>query len=410
MTTLDCSYPSFLALITNINKDKQFFIYFSLPFRSQHIFIPNHSILLLPSSIITFHLLHLTMSDFHTNMQHPIIPTSTPSPTMPSVSAPEKSPYSPRTTINMNLRFLDRQSKKQAESEYDDEHGADPDYVASPGPEDSSAADQDPAHQKKRRKVRSAIVSRRKTAIYVEKLEGDLNERENENKELREKLNAFKEVMQDIKDAIEATQGGGCEPEPRTPIKRSRPSAPKFLPPVSATATDVTSAYAVPQNQYTSSYYAPTYPTTYNQPITSHLPPMHTTQQPQSHHQTTHITSQPIPHATASAFPPSYSQPQPSNPDGSFFLSPFSNGDIADVSPYGYGESLGNVLNMASQPQHPTFQVFAKAVEHDADVISDCSDRMVSPVLSVRTNPDFSGKRKLSTFLGYQGNKGSYES
>lgn len=344
-------------------------------------------------------------------MQHPsTIPTSTPSSTIPA-STIEKSPYSPRTTISMNLRFLDRESKKQAESEYDDEHGADPDYVASPGPEDSSAADQDPAHQKKRRKVRSAIVSRRKTAIYVEKLEADLNERENENKELREKLNTFKDVMQDIKDAIEATQGGGCEPEPRTPVKRSRPSAPKFLPPVPTSANDVTSAYVVPQNQYASPYYTPTYPSTYTQPITSHLPPRHTTQQSQSHHQNTHITSQPIPHTTAATFPQTYSQPQPSNQGGSFFLGDFNNGDVADVSTFGYPETLGsNILNIASQPQHPTFQALTKVVEHDADVISDCSDRMVSPVLSGRAAQNFSGKRKYSSYLAYQGDKYSYES
>lgn len=109
--------------------------------------------------------------------------------------------YSPETTVAITLRHFEKDAKSQAEREYDDENG----LLPPPPPEDDLTIDPEvrKAH-KKRRKVRSAIVSRRKTAVYLEKLEGELEKRDGMNSTLNKNLALYREVIADIQAKIEA--------------------------------------------------------------------------------------------------------------------------------------------------------------------------------------------------------------
>lgn len=111
--------------------------------------------------------------------------------------------YSPDTTVAITLRHFEKEAKAQAEHEYDAENGE----LPPPPPEDDSTIDPElrRAH-KKRRKVRSAIVSRRKTAIYAEKVEKELNNRDSVNAMLSKHLSVYKEVIKDIRSKIEFMQ------------------------------------------------------------------------------------------------------------------------------------------------------------------------------------------------------------
>lgn len=111
--------------------------------------------------------------------------------------------YSPQTTVQINLRQFEKDSKSRAEREYDEEHGPLPEP---PADDDLSV---DPATrqiQKKKRKVRSAIVSRRKSAIYVEKLEAELEMRDNINADLETRLGVFRDVLRETSARIQALQ------------------------------------------------------------------------------------------------------------------------------------------------------------------------------------------------------------
>lgn len=111
--------------------------------------------------------------------------------------------YSPETTVAIMLRHFEKESKAQAEREYDGEHGLLP---PAPADDDLSVSQKERDIQKKKRKVRSAIVSRRKTAVYLEKLEHELECRDEVNATLAKRLAVYHEVIGDIKNKIETMQ------------------------------------------------------------------------------------------------------------------------------------------------------------------------------------------------------------
>lgn len=106
-----------------------------------------------------------------------------------------KSRPSPDTTVAINLRFFEEESKSQAEREYDAQYGAN---------QAPSACDVHSRFtQKKRRKVRSAIVSRRKSALYEKKLEEELEMRDSVNERLKNRLNDYNTQLIDIRNKIQ---------------------------------------------------------------------------------------------------------------------------------------------------------------------------------------------------------------
>lgn len=113
--------------------------------------------------------------------------------------------YAPDTTVAIFLRQFEKDSKTQAETEYDAEHGPLPEL-----PEDDdhnlSVDKKERNIQKKKRKVRSAIVSRRKSAIYEKKLEEELRVRDNINTELKTRLSVYHDVLRDVRAKIHALQ------------------------------------------------------------------------------------------------------------------------------------------------------------------------------------------------------------
>lgn len=111
--------------------------------------------------------------------------------------------YSPQTTVAINLRQFEKDSKAQAEREYDAVHGPLPEP---PADDDLSIDAGTRLIQKKKRKVRSAIVSRRKSAIYVEKLEAELEMRDNVNADLETRLGVFRDVLRETSSRISALQ------------------------------------------------------------------------------------------------------------------------------------------------------------------------------------------------------------
>lgn len=108
--------------------------------------------------------------------------------------------YTAATTVAINLRQFEKDSKAQAEREYDAEHGPLPEP---PAEDDHTIPERERNAQKKKRKVRSAIVSRRKTAIYVEKLEAALDVRDNNNASLASQLGVCREVLRETSSRIE---------------------------------------------------------------------------------------------------------------------------------------------------------------------------------------------------------------
>eukprot|EP00177_Eucheuma_denticulatum_P007635 GFKZ01013887.1.p1 GENE.GFKZ01013887.1~~GFKZ01013887.1.p1 ORF type:complete len:274 (+),score=24.44 GFKZ01013887.1:86-907(+) len=143
--------------------------------------------------------------------------------------------YNAATTVAINLRQFERDSKAQAESEYDAEHGPLPEP---PAEDDHSIPEHERNAQKKKRKVRSAIVSRRKTAIYVEKLEAALEARDNNNASLASQLGVCREVLRETSSRIEklkrtlhARQDPAQKRLRTTPVPRPGPSteAPGFF-------------------------------------------------------------------------------------------------------------------------------------------------------------------------------------
>lgn len=111
--------------------------------------------------------------------------------------------YSPHTTVAISLRHFEKQSKHQAEQEYDDEHGVLPEP---PAEDDPSIDIQERSIQKKKRKVRSAIVSRRKNAIYEKTLEQELHHRDHVNRDLKTRLDLFRDVLDNIRMKISALE------------------------------------------------------------------------------------------------------------------------------------------------------------------------------------------------------------
>lgn len=135
------------------------------------------------------------------------------------------SQYNAATTVAINLRQFEKDSKTQAEREYDDEHGSLPDP---PADDDPTIPHQERVSQKKKRKVRSALVSRRKSAIYVEKLEAELDSRDGDNASLAAQLDVCRDVLHKTAQRIEQlelhmAQMSRHEP----PAKRLRTSLPR---------------------------------------------------------------------------------------------------------------------------------------------------------------------------------------
>lgn len=126
--------------------------------------------------------------------------------------------YSPETTVAITLRHFEKEAKSQAEGEYDNENGT----LPPPPPEDDLSIDPEirKAHKKKR-KVRSAIVSRRKTAIYLEKLEVELEDRDSMNTTLNKNLALYRKVIADIESKIKGMQRSVNQRSPQS-NKRTR--------------------------------------------------------------------------------------------------------------------------------------------------------------------------------------------
>lgn len=117
-----------------------------------------------------------------------------------SVATPE---YNPSTAVAIALSKFDKEAKNIAEAEYDEEHGLLPER---PDPADCSLDIAEREILKKKRKVRSAIVSRRKSAIYVERVEADLKMRDNINLELRSHIDISREVLRNTTERIQALE------------------------------------------------------------------------------------------------------------------------------------------------------------------------------------------------------------
>lgn len=161
------------------------------------------------------------MSEFGANLQYSTFPLS-------------GAPYNATTAVAINLRQFEKESKAQAEQEYDLDHGPLPDPPADDDPTISSS---ERTNQKKKRKVRSAIVSRRKSHIYVEKLERELELRDADNASLASQLGVCKEVLRrteqriyTLRTALEARSTSALPP-----FKRSRPN--NDIPPTHPTPT-----------------------------------------------------------------------------------------------------------------------------------------------------------------------------
>lgn len=163
------------------------------------------------------------MSDFGSN---PML-TSTSSQYMSMGSQ-----YNAATTVAINLRQFEKDSKAQAEREYDDEHGPLPDP---PADDDPTIPVQERVSQKKKRKVRSALVSRRKSAIYVEKLEAELETRDSDNASLAAQLDVCKDVLHKTAQRIEQLEQHMMHMSRREPpAKRLRTSLPRQPSPTDA--------------------------------------------------------------------------------------------------------------------------------------------------------------------------------
>lgn len=113
------------------------------------------------------------------------------------------SQYTPATTVAISLRQFEKEAKTQAEREYDADHGPLPEP---PADDDTSMPVADVQRLKKKRKVRSAIVSRRKSAIYLEKLESELELKDSVNAHMETRLGVFKDVLRETSARIDAVQ------------------------------------------------------------------------------------------------------------------------------------------------------------------------------------------------------------
>lgn len=111
--------------------------------------------------------------------------------------------YSPDTTIAIIRRQFEKEAKAEAERDYDAKRGPLP---PSPADDDDSIDIKERTIMKKGRKVRSAIVSRKKTAIYEKKLEKALQQRDNINKELKDALSLSQDVLRGIRGKIQYLQ------------------------------------------------------------------------------------------------------------------------------------------------------------------------------------------------------------
>lgn len=120
--------------------------------------------------------------------------------------------YSPDTTVQISLRQFEKDAKSQAEREYDAEKGP----LAS---EEDAVDIRERKIRKKNRKVRSAIVSRRKSSIYERKLEEELRMRDNVNADLKGRLSVYNDVLHDIRAKISAMESTleSSRPTPRRP-------------------------------------------------------------------------------------------------------------------------------------------------------------------------------------------------
>lgn len=140
---------------------------------------------------------------------------------------PISSQYNAATTVAINLRQFEKDSKAQAEREYDDEHGPLPDP---PADEDPTIPAHERVVQKKKRKVRSALVSRRKSAIYVEKLEAELDLRDGNNANLQSQVAVCRDVLHRTAQRIEQLQQTLHRSRQEPPAKRLRTSLPRQAP------------------------------------------------------------------------------------------------------------------------------------------------------------------------------------
>lgn len=129
-----------------------------------------------------------------------------------SSSPLRKAEPSADTTVAINLRFFEDESKNQAEREYDDHYGRLPD------PPDGGGDCKQRVIHKKRRKVRSAIVSRRKSALYEKKLEEELEFRDRVNERLKKKIAEMRDELHSIQGRIDRMEGE--KHELKTPSSR----------------------------------------------------------------------------------------------------------------------------------------------------------------------------------------------
>lgn len=131
------------------------------------------------------------------------------------------SQYSPATTVAISLRQFEKDAKSQAEHEYDADHGPLPEP---PADDDTSMPALDVQRLKKKRKVRSAIVSRRKSAIYLEKLEAELELKDSVNAHMETRLGVFKDVLRETSARIDALQRAFATEASQNVPKRPRMS------------------------------------------------------------------------------------------------------------------------------------------------------------------------------------------
>lgn len=281
--------------------------------------------------------------------------------------------YSPDTAIAITLRHFEKQSKQTAEREYDVEHG----MLPPPPPDDDPTIDPKVRTiHKKKRKVRSAIVSRRKTAIYVQKLEEELDTRDSLNAKLAERLDRYRCSLHVIQSQIDALSNIGSQPSrlppshnPNTNPAPPPPAPTSALPPLlGQSCTFPYPSHAQPLHS-SMSHPAPLVPPTSQappfepSPVDSFYPSPSSMMAPSSHH---HMT-------TPRTEPSVQVQPSVSTSQPSFFQGgPFPDDFFPLAGP-------------TEVPADMPAVSLTKSLE--STDFSECSDRQISPSLRPTAPP-----------------------
>lgn len=129
-------------------------------------------------------------------------------------------PCAATTTVAISLRQFEREAKAQAESEYDDTNGPMPEP---PSADDTSIPPVVAQRMKRRRKVRSAIVSRRKSVIYLSKLERELDIKDSMNGQMETRLGVFRDVLRDTASRIDSLRQTIASDHAAVPSSPKRP-------------------------------------------------------------------------------------------------------------------------------------------------------------------------------------------